>query len=53
MEMQGQRQLAVTQQQAWEALNDPTVLKQCVPGCDKLELQEDGRYVVSQVQWQD
>ena len=46
MEMQGQRQLAVTQQQAWDALNDPSVLKQCVPGCDKLELQDDGRYVV-------
>lgn len=46
MEMQGQRQLAVTQKQAWDALNDPSVLKQCVPGCDKLELQEDGRYVV-------
>lgn len=46
MEMQGQRQLAVTQQQAWDALNDPSVLKQCVPGCDKLDLQEDGRYVV-------
>jgi uncharacterized protein len=47
MEMQGQRQLAVTQQQAWDALNDPTVLKQCVPGCEKLELQEDGRYSVA------
>jgi uncharacterized protein len=46
MEMQGQRQLAVKQQEAWEALNDPTVLKQCVPGCDKLELMEDGRYAV-------
>lgn len=46
MEMQGQRQLAVTQKQAWDALNDPSVLKQCVPGCDKLELQEDGRYIV-------
>jgi uncharacterized protein len=46
MEMQGQRQLAVTQQQAWDALNDPTVLKQCVPGCDKLDLMDDGRYAV-------
>lgn len=46
MEMQGQRQLAVTQKQAWDALNDPSVLKQCVPGCDKLELLEDGRYSV-------
>ena len=46
MEMQGQRQLTVTQQQAWDALNDPEVLRQCVPGCDKMELQEDGRYNV-------
>jgi uncharacterized protein len=37
MEMQGQRQLAVTQQQAWDALNDPEVLKACIAGCDKLE----------------
>jgi uncharacterized protein len=46
MEMNGQRQLAVTQQQAWDALNDPEVLKQCVPGCDKMELMDDGRYNV-------
>jgi carbon monoxide dehydrogenase subunit G len=37
MEMQGSRELAITQQQAWEALNDPEVLKQCIPGCDKVE----------------
>jgi carbon monoxide dehydrogenase subunit G len=37
MEMQGSRELAITQQQAWDALNDPEVLKQCIPGCDKVE----------------
>lgn len=37
MEMQGTRQLGVTQQQAWDALNDPEVLKKCIPGCDKFE----------------
>lgn len=37
MEMQGTRQLAVTQQQAWEGLNDPEVLKACIPGCDSIE----------------
>ena len=37
MEMQGSRDLAITQQQAWDALNDPEVLKQCIPGCDKVE----------------
>ena len=37
MEMQGSRDLAITQQQAWDALNDPELLKQCIPGCDKVE----------------
>ncbi|MBM3362510.1 MAG: carbon monoxide dehydrogenase, partial [Betaproteobacteria bacterium] len=33
MEMQATRLLGVTQQQAWLALNDPQVLKLCIPGC--------------------
>ena len=37
MDMQGSRQLAITQQQAWDALNDPEVLKVCIPGCDSIE----------------
>jgi carbon monoxide dehydrogenase subunit G len=37
MDMQASRQLAVTQQQAWDALNDPEVLKVCIPGCDRVE----------------
>lgn len=37
MEMQGKRELAVTQAQAWEALNDPQVLKLCIPGCDRID----------------
>jgi len=36
MDMQASRALAVTQQQAWDALNDPEVLKRCIPGCDKV-----------------
>jgi len=36
MEMQGSRPLAITQQQAWDALNDPEVLKACIPGCDSI-----------------
>lgn len=46
MEMQGARHLAVSQQQAWDALNDPEVLKACIPGCDKLEPTGDNRYTV-------
>ncbi len=37
MEMQGTRQLKVKQQQAWDALNNPDVLKACIPGCDRIE----------------
>lgn len=47
MEMQGSRRLAVTQQQAWDALNDPEVLKLCIPGCDKVESTGDNRYAIS------
>ena len=46
MEMQGNRTLAVSQQQAWDALNDPEVLKACVPGCDKLERTADDQFSV-------
>ena len=44
MDMQGSRQLAITQQQAWDALNDPAVLKVCIPGCDKVEPAGDNQY---------
>jgi len=47
MDMQGNRQLGVTQQQAWEALNDPETLKGCLPGCDRFEATGDGQYAVT------
>jgi uncharacterized protein len=46
MDMQGSRQLAVTQQQAWAALNDPAVLKACIPGCDKVEASGQDQYAI-------
>ena len=46
MDMQGQRVLHVTQAQAWDALNDPEILKSCIPGCDKFELTEANVYSV-------
>ena len=46
MDMQGSRQLAITQQQAWDALNDPEVLKACIPGCDKVESTGDNQYAI-------
>ena len=46
MDMEGSRALAVTQQQAWDALNDPQVLKTCIPGCDKVQATGDNQYAV-------
>jgi len=46
MEMQGSRELAITQEQAWEALNDPEILKQCIPGCDKVESTGPDAYAI-------
>jgi uncharacterized protein len=46
MDMQGSRALAATQQQAWDALNDPEVLKACIPGCDRIEASGENQYTV-------
>jgi len=46
MDMQGSRTLAVTQQPAWDALNNPEVLRTCIPGCDKLEPTGENQYAV-------
>lgn len=46
MDMTGSRQLAATQEQAWNALNDPAVLKRCIPGCEKFEPSGDNAYAV-------
>ena len=46
MDMQGSRVLNATQEQAWQALNDPDILKACIPGCDKFELAEPNVYAV-------
>lgn len=47
MDMQGSRHLAVTQQQAWDALNDPEVLKLCIPGCERIEATGENQYAVT------
>jgi carbon monoxide dehydrogenase subunit G len=46
MDMQGSRELAATQEQAWAALNDPEVLKLCITGCDKVEVTGDNQYAI-------
>jgi uncharacterized protein len=46
MDMLGSRTLAASPQQVWDALNDPDVLKACIPGCDKFEATEPHSYAV-------
>lgn len=47
MDMTGQRTLSATQQQTWEALNDPEILKACIPGCKSFEPNGDNAYTVA------
>lgn len=43
MHMAGEQRIAASRQRVWEALNDPEVLKQCIPGCQSLEREGDDR----------
>ncbi len=41
MDMTGERRIAAPRQKVWDALNDPAVLKACIPGCESLEKTSD------------
>jgi carbon monoxide dehydrogenase subunit G len=43
MEMKGEQRIAAPRPRVWEALNDPAVLRQCIPGCQSLEKEGDDR----------
>jgi carbon monoxide dehydrogenase subunit G len=36
MEMTGERRIAAPRQRVWEALNDPEVLREAIPGCESV-----------------
>lgn len=36
--IEGEEKIAAPIQKVWEALNDPEVLKECIPGCETLEM---------------
>jgi len=44
MEMTGEFRIAAPRQRVWEGLNDPEVLKQCIPGCQTLEKLSDTEF---------
>jgi uncharacterized protein len=37
MDMAGERLISAPQNTVWSALNDPVILKACIPGCESLE----------------
>ncbi|MBW3097250.1 SRPBCC family protein [Pseudohoeflea coraliihabitans] len=37
MDLKGTEQIAASKDAVWAALNDPNVLKDCIPGCQSLE----------------
>ncbi|WP_328593095.1 SRPBCC family protein [Neoaquamicrobium microcysteis] len=41
MEMKGQKLIPETREAVWRALNDPNILRSCVPGCQSLEKTSD------------
>jgi len=47
MELLGHRQLGASQPQAWQALNDPAILKLAIPGCERFERVSDTEYALT------
>jgi carbon monoxide dehydrogenase subunit G len=41
MEMHGEERIAAPRQLVWEALNDPDVLRESIPGCQSLDKSSD------------
>ena len=47
MELNGEQLIPASQQRTWDALNDPEVLKACIPGCETLERTDDGGFTAT------
>ena len=47
MEIKGAYKIAAAREQVWTALNDPEVLKKCLPGCEKLEREGDNAFTAT------
>ena len=45
--MTGEQLIPLSQQRVWEALNDPAILKSCIPGCESIEKISDTEYKVA------
>lgn len=41
MEMNGEYRIEASREKVWDALNDPEILKQAIPGCDEIQRLSD------------
>ena len=44
MTMSGEQQLTASREKVWAALNNPEVLKACIPGCETLEVTGENEF---------
>ena len=44
MEMTGEQLIPVPQAEVWRGLNDPEVLKVCIPGCEMLDMNSENEF---------
>lgn len=47
MDMTGEQLIPLPRQRVWEALNDPEILKACIPGCESIERVTDLEYKIA------
>ena len=47
MKLTGSYKLNVKKEVAWKALNDSNILKQCIPGCESFEKENDNIFNVT------
>jgi uncharacterized protein len=38
MEMSGSQRIEASREKVWEGMNNPEILKQCIPGCEAIEM---------------
>lgn len=46
MEMSGEQLIPASQADTWKGLNDPEVLKACIPGCETIDRVSDTEYAI-------
>lgn len=44
MKMSGEQTIAAPREAVWQALNDPDILRQCIPGCESVEKTGDDSF---------